>query len=279
MRRPRIRDDLTSLPLRATLSYDFERLQAARPLSLLLCDLDHLKLVNDTLGHLAGDQALQTLAAALQAHLKPGWGAYRFGGDEFAVLAPVDAPALKDWADQLLISLAQAAQPAAASALAAALPRCPPPRPSPPWWPRPISAFMRPNGAAKPRSFSLTRPAALNSRRTRLLDREDAFTQATALLVSAQHRPAEIEVQALPGSGLSAFLEQLGVVARTLGYQTLRLCGNQARQCQHLGAWAYASLDSRPPAPLDPGEFRARQPLWRCCSTPRSALMLAAWPP
>jgi len=53
--------------------------------ALILCDMDNLKRVNDTLGHEAGDLALRLLADALRTGLRRD-DAYRLGGDEFAVV-------------------------------------------------------------------------------------------------------------------------------------------------------------------------------------------------
>ena len=58
------------------------------PLSLLLIDVDHFKRVNDTLGHLEGDRALQSVASAITAHVREQDIVARFGGEEFAVLLP-----------------------------------------------------------------------------------------------------------------------------------------------------------------------------------------------
>ena len=83
-------DSLTGLPNRALLS---ERLQQAidgiedsGSLSLLLIDLDHFKQVNDTLGHLAGDQLIREFAVRLQRLVRPADTVARLGGDEFAVV-------------------------------------------------------------------------------------------------------------------------------------------------------------------------------------------------
>ncbi|ACV61677.1 diguanylate cyclase/phosphodiesterase with PAS/PAC and GAF sensor(s) [Desulfofarcimen acetoxidans DSM 771] len=54
--------------------------------ALLFIDLDNFKLVNDTLGHAAGDQLLKTLSATIGSFLQGGHRIFRFGGDEFAVL-------------------------------------------------------------------------------------------------------------------------------------------------------------------------------------------------
>jgi two-component system, cell cycle response regulator len=60
-----------------------------RPLSLILCDIDLFKAVNDTLGHAGGDQILRQFGARLQRSLRRGvdWVA-RIGGEEFAVVLP-----------------------------------------------------------------------------------------------------------------------------------------------------------------------------------------------
>lgn len=56
--------------------------------ALLLLDLDHFKLVNDTRGHEAGDQLLVAIAAMLRNRLRASDSIARLGGDEFAILLP-----------------------------------------------------------------------------------------------------------------------------------------------------------------------------------------------
>jgi diguanylate cyclase (GGDEF)-like protein len=59
------------------------------PLSLVMCDVDHFKRVNDTHGHLGGDQVLIAVARVLcnEAETVKGWVA-RYGGEEFAIVLP-----------------------------------------------------------------------------------------------------------------------------------------------------------------------------------------------
>jgi diguanylate cyclase (GGDEF)-like protein len=67
---------------------------AAKPLSLIVFDLDHFKKVNDTYGHMAGDAVLCGATAAVQAILAPSEVFGRVGGEEFALLC--DDTALSD---------------------------------------------------------------------------------------------------------------------------------------------------------------------------------------
>lgn len=58
------------------------------PLSMVLVDLDHFKVVNDTHGHAVGDRVLREVAALLAAATGPGETAARLGGEEFVLLLP-----------------------------------------------------------------------------------------------------------------------------------------------------------------------------------------------
>jgi len=61
------------------------------PFAVLMVDLDHFKLVNDTFGHLAGDDVLRVVAARLRQALRPTDAVGRYGGEEFLVVLSDEA--------------------------------------------------------------------------------------------------------------------------------------------------------------------------------------------
>jgi two-component system cell cycle response regulator len=93
MRHAATHDSLTELTNRgeilAMLQRELERARRDRkPLSVILADIDHFKQVNDTLGHLFGDQALQEVARRLRSNLRVYDGIGRYGGEEFLLVLP-----------------------------------------------------------------------------------------------------------------------------------------------------------------------------------------------
>jgi diguanylate cyclase (GGDEF)-like protein len=88
-----ITDPLTGLfnrhKLTEALETEFERAaRYGRPVSLIMMDLDDLKVVNDTHGHVGGDVVLQQVAAAIRGRVRRLDLPTRYGGDEFLVLLP-----------------------------------------------------------------------------------------------------------------------------------------------------------------------------------------------
>ncbi len=76
-------------------------------LSLMMLDIDHFKRINDTYGHIAGDQVLKALGAHLQKHVRLENVACRYGGEEFAVILRNVTPELAHTvAERLRTSLA-----------------------------------------------------------------------------------------------------------------------------------------------------------------------------
>ena len=86
-------DPLTGVYNRLRLDDDLEDLLAradryGQRFCVALLDVDRFKPYNDTYGHLAGDEALRTVAAALTDGVRTGDAVYRYGGEEFVLLLP-----------------------------------------------------------------------------------------------------------------------------------------------------------------------------------------------
>ncbi|MEB3212216.1 MAG: sensor domain-containing diguanylate cyclase [Leptolyngbyaceae bacterium] len=105
-------DDLTRLPNREALEKELDALSTTSvwavraPFSLVLCDIDYFKLVNDNYGHDVGDRILLRIAQRLQHQLRRTTPLYRYGGEEFVII--LEQTALKvaaDVADRLRQSI------------------------------------------------------------------------------------------------------------------------------------------------------------------------------
>ncbi|NJL31750.1 MAG: GGDEF domain-containing protein [Phycisphaerales bacterium] len=87
------RDPLTGLRNRRAMTHRLDSLlrQASasfHPLSILMVDIDHFKLVNDQYGHPMGDRVLQQVAEILSAGARHGDLVVRYGGEEFLLILP-----------------------------------------------------------------------------------------------------------------------------------------------------------------------------------------------
>jgi len=106
-----VHDPLTALPNRVLF---LDRLAHAltRPsakVAVVLLDIDNFKLVNDSLGHAAGDELLMKIAPRLKTALRPGDTIGRLGGDEFVVLLEevADEAAAEQIAERIVVSFEQ----------------------------------------------------------------------------------------------------------------------------------------------------------------------------
>lgn len=101
------RDPLTGLHNRRMLDETLPGLVArhaadGRPLAVLMVDVDHFKLLNDTLGHPAGDDLLRSIGQIVRSTARDRDLAFRCGGDEFVVVMPdADPDAARALADRL----------------------------------------------------------------------------------------------------------------------------------------------------------------------------------
>jgi two-component system cell cycle response regulator len=88
-----VTDPLTGLfnrhKLQDSLTIEMERSHRySRPLSIIMVDMDELKVINDSFGHSSGDAALNCVGAAIRRSLRKVDLATRFGGDEFVIVLP-----------------------------------------------------------------------------------------------------------------------------------------------------------------------------------------------
>ncbi len=106
-------DGLTGILNRAavleTLEHELERSYRERqPVSLLIADLDCFKSINDTYGHLAGDEVLREAARRMTAVLRSYDAVGRYGGEEFLIiLAGSDSASAHSQAERIRLSLAK----------------------------------------------------------------------------------------------------------------------------------------------------------------------------
>jgi diguanylate cyclase len=91
VRKESLTDPLTAVANRKAFDIELaaatvQAVETGEPVSLLMCDIDHFKLFNDTWGHQTGDQVLRLVANCLSENVKGRDTAARYGGEEFAVI-------------------------------------------------------------------------------------------------------------------------------------------------------------------------------------------------
>jgi diguanylate cyclase (GGDEF)-like protein len=106
------RDELTGLGNRRAFDEMLERelarsRRSGAPISVALLDLDRFKSINDRFGHTSGDRALQAVAEALRSSVRLPDSAFRWGGDEFALILPdSDAEGAREVGERIRANLA-----------------------------------------------------------------------------------------------------------------------------------------------------------------------------
>jgi two-component system cell cycle response regulator len=102
-----VTDQLTGLHNRRYMRVQLEQFvkranMGGQPVSVLLCDIDHFKRVNDIHGHSAGDDVLREFGRRLRENIRPMDLACRYGGEEFVVIMPETTQALAHAAGERL---------------------------------------------------------------------------------------------------------------------------------------------------------------------------------
>jgi diguanylate cyclase (GGDEF)-like protein len=92
-----------------------ERARCRQPLAVLAIDVDHFKKINDSLGHAAGDEVLQRLAAVVSGNLRAGDVAVRMGGEEFLILCQLPPEQANMVAERLRRTIERELAPATVS--------------------------------------------------------------------------------------------------------------------------------------------------------------------
>ena len=100
-----LRDPLTHLPNKPAFNGELESLVTntsppAEPLAILFLDIDQFKQVNDSYGHLAGDEVLRQLGGLLTV-ICPARRVFRWGGDEFTVLTTGNKESVQQYAEKI----------------------------------------------------------------------------------------------------------------------------------------------------------------------------------
>ena len=106
------KDGLTGLANRRTFDEDIKRhVLMKNPFSLIMIDIDNFKKVNDTYGHLVGDDVLRFLSRLIQNTIRENDRCYRYGGEEFAIICEVSDEEAFKIAERLRETIASTPSP------------------------------------------------------------------------------------------------------------------------------------------------------------------------
>lgn len=102
-----LKDPLTGAGNRRQFDMSMEKaindcVQKATPLSLVMCDIDHFKRVNDAFGHQVGDELIKMFARVIEGSIRETDTVIRYGGEEFAIILPMtDQDAARSIAERI----------------------------------------------------------------------------------------------------------------------------------------------------------------------------------
>jgi diguanylate cyclase (GGDEF)-like protein len=255
--------------------------QRGAPFTLLIGDIDDLKLINDMYGHPVGDDAIAAVTFSLQEAF--GQSAYVFGGDELAVLVPDSGPGgvslhqtagelAHRWRDRPLLT-------APALHVTASVGGCRFPeegQDARTLYARADERLYMAKRAGGARMALEDLPSGGRSGAGRLLERRELLREVMDLLGPG----GRAQVRGTPGSGRSAFASLLERALTLAGLRVLRIAYGRAQQLRDDG-WRHVSwLDGFPLQSLEElspnqGAHRPTAVIFDLNAVPTSAMMAA----
>ena len=227
-------DALTGLGNRRSLMEHLEDAlevaDTARPLTLVVLDLDGFKRYNDTFGHPAGDSLLARLGGSLKDTVEPEGLAYRLGGDEFCALIPAAGEAAREKVAATATALADSGE---------------------------AFSITASRGSVELPAEASTAERALQLADQRLYDAKDGRSRAVA---GKQTRDALMQALQEREPGLKEHIDQVAALSREVG-RALAMSSDEidvlvrAAELHDIGKVAVPDSILRKPGPLDTVEW------------------------